>query len=307
MIYTCTMNPAIDLFTEFEHFAPFVVNRSTQEDYQANGKAINISFILKKIGIDSTATGFLGGFTGDFIESELRKKSIGVDFIKVDGITRINTFIRSGDKEYKAVNKGPEISQTAQEKLLQNLQMLTEEDMLFVSGSLPKGIKDEIFVEIAKLSRKQSFQLILDISSDRLIDCLDYQPFLIKPNDEELAQLLGVPAFKTDEGLVAGAKKMLDLGAERVLVSRGEKGALYVDKENILFTTAPKGKVVNTACAGDTMLGVFAGKMLQTNNLETALVSATAAGSSTAFSAGLSDLKDVPQLKEQIQLRKVVV
>lgn len=306
MIYTCTMNPAIDLFTEFEQFSPFVVNRSIYEDYSANGKAINISLMLKKMNIESTATGFLGGFTGNFIEQELIKNAIDVNFIKVDGITRINTFIRSGQMEYKAVNKGPEISQKAQEELLEFIKTLTSDDMLFVSGSLPKGIKDDIFVTIAKLSQKQGFSLILDISSDRLIDCLPFHPYLIKPNDEELAYLLGLPEFNTEQELVNAAQKLLDKGAMRVLVSRGEKGALYADKENILWTTAPIGKVVNTACAGDTMLAVFVGKIKQTGDLEEALITATAAGSSTAFTAGLSDLKDIALLKEQIQLKKGV-
>ncbi|GIN87400.1 tagatose-6-phosphate kinase [Heyndrickxia sporothermodurans] len=306
MIYTCTMNPAIDLFTEFEQFSPFVVNRSIYEDYSANGKAINISLMLKKMNIESTATGFLGGFTGNFIEQELIQNAIDVNFIKVDGITRINTFIRSGQMEYKAVNKGPEISQKAQEELLEFIKTLTSDDMLFVSGSLPKGIKDDIFVTIAKLSQEQGFSLILDISSDRLIDCLPYHPYLIKPNDEELASLLGVPEFNTEQDVVNAAQKLLDKGAMRILVSRGEKGALYVDKEKILWTTAPKGKVVNTACAGDTMLAVFVGEIQQSGDLEEALISATAAGSSTAFTAGLSDLKDIDLLKEQIQLKKGV-
>ncbi|PKR83709.1 1-phosphofructokinase [Heyndrickxia camelliae] len=307
MIYTCTMNPAIDLFTEFEQFSPFVVNRSIFEDYQANGKAINISFMLKKMNIHSTATGFLGGFTGGYIEQELRRNSIDVNFIKVDGITRINTFIRSGELEYKAVNKGPEISKKAQEELLNYIKTFTSEDMLFVSGSLPKGIKDEIFVAIAELSQKQGFSLILDISSDRLIDCLSYHPYLIKPNDEELAQLLGVEKLDSEKELANAAKLLLDKGAKRILVSRGEKGALYVDEETILWTTAPKGKVVNTACAGDTMLAVFIGKIIETGNVEEALISATAAGSSTAFTAGLSNLEDIPLLREQIQLKREVI
>ncbi|MDY0394581.1 hexose kinase [Virgibacillus halophilus] len=232
---------------------------------------------------------------------------MAVDFIHVEGITRINTFIRSGEIEYKAVNKGPEISETAQNKLLEKLQTLTEEDMLFVSGSLPKGIKDEVFIDIAKLSQQKGFQLIWDISSESLINCLPYHPFLIKPNDEELAHLLGVPALKTDKELIGGARELMDRGAGKVLVSLGEKGALYVDENESLFTTAPIGKVVNTACAGDTMLAVFVGKLIQGENLEEALICATAAGSSTAFSAGLTDLSDLQKLKEQIKLRRVVM
>jgi 1-phosphofructokinase len=304
MIYTCTMNPAIDLFTEFEKFSPFVVNRSIFEDYQANGKAINISFMLKKMGIDSIATGFLGGFTGGYIEQELIRNSIDVNFIKVDGITRINTFIRSGEMEYKAVNQGPEINHNAQKKLLQYIEKFTEEDMLFVSGSLPKGVNDDIFVTIAKLSQIKGFSLILDISSSKLMDCLSYRPYLIKPNDEELAQLLGVPKIKSEKELIKAAQTLLAKGAERILVSRGEKGALYVDRENVLLTTAPTGKVVNTACAGDTMLAVFIGKILQKERVEEALICATAAGTSTAFKAGLSELDDIQLLRKQIQLKK---
>ncbi|MFC7395006.1 1-phosphofructokinase [Scopulibacillus cellulosilyticus] len=304
MIYTCTMNPAIDLFMAFEQYEPFNVNRSIYEDYQANGKAINISFILKKMDIKSTATGFLGGFTGEYIEQQLIENSISVNFVKVDGITRINTFIRSGQLEYKAVNRGPEISQKAQEALIQHIKKLTSQDILFVSGSLPKGVSDNIFVTIAKLSERQGFSLILDISSSRLMDCLPHRPYLIKPNNEEMAHLLGIPKLESKKELVMAAKTLLDKGAERILVSRGEKGALYVDKENVLFATAPKGKVVNTACAGDTMLAVFVGKILKKENLEEALICATAAGSSTAFRAGLSDLEDIPLLKQQIQLKR---
>lgn len=304
MIYTCTMNPAIDLFMAFEKYEPYIVNRSMVEDYQANGKAINISFILKKMKIDNTAIGFLGGFTGEHIERELKRNGINTNFVKVNGITRINTFIRAGELEYKAVNQGPEVSRHAQEELIQLIKKFTRDDMLFVSGSLPKGVSDDIFVTIAKLAEIQGFSLILDVSSARLLDCLSYRPFLIKPNDEELAHLLGVPQFESEKALAAAAQKLLNQGAQRILVSRGEKGALYVDRDNVLWTTAPKGKVVNTACAGDTMLAVFVGTMLQTGDLEKALVSATAAGSSTAFKAGLSDLEDLPLLKGQIQLKR---
>jgi 1-phosphofructokinase len=298
------MNPAIDLFTEFENFEPHVVNRSIFEDYQANGKTINISFMLKKMGIDSVATGFLGGFTGRYIQEELERTGIATDFVSVDGITRINTFIKAGLQEFKAVNRGPEISMEAQEKLIKKIGTLSSKDMLFVSGSLPRGVDDTILKKISELSKQIGFDLVLDVSSDALISCLVDEPYLIKPSDEELAAWLGVdPAtFDDQDRLIAAAEELLHKGAQRLLVSRGEKGTMYADGKRVLFTTAPKGQVVNTACAGDTLLATFVGSLLQGETLEDALIYATAAGSSTAFTAGLSDLKDVPELVKQIKL-----
>ncbi|MCO7128088.1 1-phosphofructokinase [Sporolactobacillus shoreicorticis] len=304
MIYTCTMNPAIDLFTEFDSFEPHVVNRSIFEDYQANGKTINISFMLKKMGIDSVATGFLGGFTGMYINDELKRTGIATDFVMISGITRINTFIKAGAKEYKAVNRGPEISSAAQAQLIDKISKLTFNDLLFVSGSLPRGVDDSILKKISRLSAKNGFKLILDVSAKGLLDCLEDRPYLIKPSDEELAAWLAVDpeSFNNEANLMEAAETLLKKGAQRILVSRGEKGTMYADGEKVLFTTAPRGEVVNTACAGDTLLGTFVGSLISNKSLEDALVYATAAGSSTAFTAGLSDLKDVPELMKQIKL-----
>ncbi|RYL88507.1 1-phosphofructokinase [Sporolactobacillus sp. THM7-4] len=305
MIYTCTMNPAIDLFAEFDAFEPYIVNRSHFEDYQANGKAINISLMLKKMGIDSTATGFLGGFTGKFIESTLKNKGIQTAFVHVDGITRINTFIRAGELEYKAVNHGPKISKENQEKLLHLISGLGSQDTLFVSGSLPRNVDDSILIEISRLSKLNGFSLVLDVSSKTLLKCLPYEPELIKPSDEELASFFDMDSNTalSEEQIIAGAKKLLNLGAKHVIISRGAKGAIYLDPGNTLIVNAPKGKVVNTACSGDTMLATFIGSQIKGHTLTEALTFATAAASSTAFTAGLSDLQDVPLLVQHIHVQ----
>ncbi|PAE08400.1 1-phosphofructokinase [Terribacillus saccharophilus] len=304
MIYTCTMNPAIDLFSEFTSFDPFVVNRSIFEEYQPNGKAINISFMLKKLGISNMATGFLGGFTGDFIEQELEASGIETAFIKVDGITRINTFIRENSMEYKAVNRGPVISQQAQELLIEQIRNLKSGDWLFVSGSLPQGIDDQIHIEIAKIAHQLGVKLVLDISSSVLLDCLAYEPYLIKPNDEEIANWFNIPDHTDRAELQKAAEQLLERGAQRVLLSCGAQGALYCDSTQELAVNAPSGKIVNTACAGDTMLAAFAGRLMLGDSEEEALVYATAAGSSTAFTSGLSDLSDIPDLAGQIQIKR---
>ncbi len=304
MIYTCTLNPAIDLFVELENFQPYVVNRSITEDYQANGKAINISFILKKMGIGNTAMGFLGGFTGQFIEEVLQKKGIHTDFVRIEGTTRINTFVRSRDKEYKIVNRGPNITRIEEILMIEKINQLTAGDILFVSGSLPRGVSDDILIEISRIAREKQLRLILDVSSTKLLDCLAYRPYLIKPNEEELSAMFG-KRLLTREEVIEAAHQLMERGVQNILVSLGEKGALFVNKDKVIMTTAPKGKVVNTACAGDSMLAAFVGSILLEKSIEESLAFSTAVGSSTAFSMGLSNLLDVPELVKQVQLQEL--
>ncbi|MEG6535215.1 1-phosphofructokinase [Caldifermentibacillus hisashii] len=304
MIYTCTLNPAVDLFVELDTLTPDVVNRTNAEDYIPNGKTINISFILNRMGVDNKALGYIGGFTGNFIKTELENQGIQTDFIEVDGITRINTFIRANEQEYKIVNRGPVIPENKVNELLEKIGDILSGSVLFVSGSLPRGVKDDIFVEIAKICHQNKVKLVLDISSKRLLDCLSYQPFIIKPNEEELAFIFDKKQLTKEEIMELG-QNLVEQGAQQVLISLGEKGSLYISKEKMIRVTSPKGKVVNTACAGDALLGSFCGKLIQGVTLEEALMFASATGASTAFTSGLSDLSDVHELMKQITIYQV--
>jgi 1-phosphofructokinase len=304
IIYTCTLNPAVDLFVELDTLTPDVVNRTNAEDYIPNGKTINISFILNRMGVDNKALGYIGGFTGNFIKTELENQGIQTDFIEVDGITRINTFIRANEQEYKIVNRGPVIPENKVNELLEKIGDILSGSVLFVSGSLPRGVKDDIFVEIAKICHQNKVKLVLDISSKRLLDCLSYQPFIIKPNEEELAFIFDKKQLTKEEIMELG-QNLVEQGAQQVLISLGEKGSLYISKEKMIRVTSPKGKVVNTACAGDALLGSFCGKLIQGVTLEEALMFASATGASTAFTSGLSDLSDVHELMKQITIYQV--
>ncbi|WP_409294293.1 1-phosphofructokinase [Peribacillus sp. SCS-26] len=304
IFYTCTLNPAVDLFMEVDALKPDVVNRTNMEDYQPNGKTINVSIILERMGIHNTALGFLGGFTGEFIEQELVKTGVETDFIKINGITRINNFIRAGEKEFKVVNKGPVISPAEAEELLGKISSIPKGSFLFVSGSLPSGINDDIYVAIAEISKHRKLKLVLDISSNRLLDCLSFSPYLIKPNDEELASFFNRPSVSKEEA--AGlAQEMIEKGAERVLVSFGSKGSLFITKEEIYSVTAPAGDVMNTACAGDALLASFIGRLKQGAGLPEALKYASAAGAATAFSMGLGSLDEAERLKKHIEVHRL--
>lgn len=303
MIYTCTMNLAIDLYIKTEKMKPFEVNRTQEADYQPNGKGVNVSFILKQLGLDNTALGFSAGFTGAFIKEELEKKDIPTQFVSVDGITRVNVFaqVTSEQQEYKLVNQGPSVTPEQVQQLLDIIHNFNQDDYLFVSGSHPQGVTQATYEAIGQASMAQGFHWILDTSAPFVPELLQYHPYLIKPNDEEVAAWFNLTNPTLDD-LKRCGQALLDKGAQNVLMSLGGDGALLFTPEETLHLTAPKGEVVNTACAGDTLLATFVGSRLQgASNLE-ALTKAIAAGSSTAFRPGLTDFSDVPDLSQQVSV-----
>ncbi|SER31081.1 1-phosphofructokinase [Granulicatella balaenopterae] len=306
MIYTCTMNLAIDLCIQTENMYTDIVNRSQNCDYQPNGKGVNVSFVLKKLGLDSIALGFSGGFTGDFIKQELKKKDILTDFVEVEGLSRINAFINvmSLEEEYKLVNQGPSVTRENVNALIGKIKNISKGDYLVISGSHPTGISSTDYQLIGELSERNQFNLVLDISSDYLLNLLPYHPFLLKPNDDELLELFG-STDKSKENIIHLAKILIQKGAQQVLVSLGDQGAMYITEDKVLYVNAPKGKVVNSACAGDTLLATFIANKLKGKSDEEAVISAVAAGSSTAFQIGLTDFLDVDNLKRQIICKKI--
>ncbi|WP_207302259.1 1-phosphofructokinase [Gracilibacillus phocaeensis] len=305
MIYTCTLNTAIDMFIEMEDFLPDKVNRSIYDEFQPNGKGVNISIILKKLGFSSTAMGYIAGFSGHFIQKELTNLGIHTHFTEVEGFTRINAFVKSNQGEYKIVNRGPTITDTAIQQLLNNIQKLTEEDVLFVSGSLPQGLGPSILVDIAKLAADIGFSLIWDVSHPILSQLLPYQPYLIKPNEEELQTLFPERTLDSEPALIEAAQQLLAQGCQNILLSMGNKGAYFINESMVLHCPAPSGEVMNTACSGDTMLATFYSTLQDTGNTAYALQKSVAAGSSTAFQTGLTNFEDVDQLMEQIEVKEI--
>ena len=304
-IYTCTMNLAIDLFIETEEMHPFMVNRTKEDDIQANGKGVNVSLVLKMLDFPSTALGFSAGFTGKYIEDYLQQKQIQTDFIEVPGMTRINVFtqVNQTGEEYKLVNQGPEIPQTAVHNFLNQIRVLQAEDYLCISGSLPRGLSPKVLIEISRICQEKGIHLIIDSSDQEAMDCLPYRPFLLKPNEEELSSWFG-RKMVTDEDYFVYGQRLVELGAENVLLSLGKKGAILFTKDRMFRGNSPKGKVVNTACAGDTMLGAFLAGYMNRRPLDETLRKSIAAGSSTAFRKGLTDFLDVEELSKQIKIRE---
>lgn len=306
MIFTVTLNPAIDLVIVTKELKPNIVNRTESFELQPNGKGVNVSFILKKLGIDNVATGIGGGFTLDYVKEGLEKQGIHTEFLKVEEPTRVNVFTRvlNEGQEYKEVNPGPLIGKAVQSKFLKLLEEeLEKEDIVVVSGSFATGISPRFLIKIAQICEKKQSKLIIDSSYREVLETLQYHPFLLKPNDDELARYFNEKTPLDDKTVVRLAHKLIDKGCENVLVSLGERGAALITKEKAYFGNAPKINVLNTAGAGDTMLGTFIGKYLINGQFDEALKWAIAAGSDTASRVGLTDF-ELNELIQEIEIEE---
>ena len=306
MIYTVTLNPAIDLVIVTKKLEPKVVNRTEKFELQPNGKGVNVSFILKQLGIDSVATGIGGGFTLDYVISGLTEKGIKTNFLKVKEPTRVNVFTDVLDEgtEYKQVNPGPVVSSDKQDQFLDYLEStVTKDDMVVVSGSFSRGIKPNFLVQLAQLVQKQGAKFVIDSSYLEVIDTLKYRPFLLKPNNDELAAFFNYEGEMTATKTVELAQKLIKLGCQNVLVSLGADGAAFINKYHVLFANAPQIQVVNSACAGDTMLGTFIAFLEKNKPVSAALKMAVAAGSDTASRTGLTDFS-LDELLPQISVEE---
>ena len=295
MITTVTFSPAIDYVVDLDALTIGAINRSKGEHMLAGGKGINVSIVLANLGKKSVATGFLGGFTGDFIRSDLAARGIVSDFIEVEGNTRINVKLRG--KEETAINgQGPRISEENIEALMKQLEKLTSKDLLVISGTIPSSLPSDIYQRICERVKDTGVALIVDATNDILLNTLKYRPLLVKPNQEELEEMFHVE-IHNDEELIQTASRLLGLGARNVIVSLGGDGALLVG-EGIepVRLPAPKGKVVNTVGAGDSLVAGFIDEYTDSGNIAVAFRKGIATGSASAFSEGLATKQDVEAL-----------
>ncbi|NEW66467.1 1-phosphofructokinase [Carnobacteriaceae bacterium zg-84] len=305
MLYTITFNPAVDLVINVPSVTLGDLNRSVGENYVAGGKGINMSVILKRLGFVNTAVAFLGGFSGTYIQSELEKDNIIVKRIEIDGITRINVKLKSQEETEINAN-GAYVSKEKFEELYTYFEnVLTNEDTVFLAGNKAPGMTSEHYVMIAKLCQEKGTKLVLDTTKELLTQCLPYEPFIIKPNHHELGELFDV-VIDSEEQIIHYAKQLQKQGAKNVLVSRGKEGSLLVTTDGQIFTAnVPKGTVVNSVGAGDSMLAGFMSSYLQTGDYMTALKQGAATGSATAFSVGIATLELIDTLLPQITVTKI--
>ena len=287
MIYTVTLNPALDYIINVEKLRFDDINRSVGEKIFYGGKGINVSVILNRLGVDNVALGFLGGFSGEKLKSLLQKDDINCDFNRINGETRINVKIKT-DKEIDINAIGPNVTEWEIEELLQKIDTLKDGDYLVLAGSVPKAIPEDIYVRILERLKDKDIRFVVDTTGNSLLEILKYKPFLIKPNHHELGDLFGVKT-ETEEEIIEYANKLKSMGAQNVLVSRAGDGAILVDR-NGEVSKAPRieGKLISSVGCGDSMVAGFIAGYIKENNYEYALRLGTACGSATAFSEGLA-------------------
>ncbi len=302
MIYTITFNPAVDYVIKLDNLTVGQVNRTSNEEIYFGGKGINVSCVLKELGIESKALGFVAGFTGDALEEDLKLHGIDTDFIHLsEGNTRINIKIKA-DKETEINGQGPVIDRAAIEKLFQKLDMLEQGDMLILAGSIPKTMPGDIYEKILERLQNKGIKFIVDATKELLLNVLKYNPFLIKPNNFELEEIFGTE-IKTDEEIIIYAKKLQQMGAVNVLVSMAGDGSILVDENgNVNKMGICSGEVINSVGAGDSMVAGFAAGHITKNDYAFAHKLGTACGGATAFSSGLAQKELIDKLLEEIQI-----
>ncbi|MCD8804061.1 1-phosphofructokinase [Staphylococcus warneri] len=300
MIYTVTFNPSIDYVMFVDDFKIDGLNRAQDTNKFAGGKGINVSRVLKTLGVDSTALGFAGGFPGDFIAQTLKDSDIHTDFVQVDEDTRINVKLKTG-QETEVNAQGPNVTDAQFQSLLNQIKETTDNDTVIVAGSVPKSIPNDAYAQIAKITRQTGAQLVVDAEKDLVETVLEYQPLFIKPNKDELEVMFNT-SVKNDENVIKYAKQILEKGAQSVIVSLGGDGAIYVDHQQSIKAVNPTGEVINTVGSGDsTVAGMVAG--LATGlSVQDAFKQAVASGTATAFDADLATKEAIENIKSQVTI-----
>ncbi|WP_029452632.1 1-phosphofructokinase [Clostridium algidicarnis] len=300
MIYTITFNPALDYVVRVDDFNLGRVNRTSYEEIYAGGKGINVSTVLNNLEVESVALGCIAGFTGDEIERRVKSKGVHTDFIKLNnGMSRINVKLKS--KEESEINgKGPYISKEELNELFSKLEAIKEGDFLVLAGSIPDTLPKDIYETIMERLNLKKVKFIVDATGELLLNVLKYKPFLIKPNHHELSDLFNIE-IKDDEKIIYYAKKLQEMGAENVLVSRASKGAIFIKSNGeVMKSVAPKGDVKNSVGAGDSMVAGFIAGYLKNKDLEEAFKMGVATGSASAFSEDLAKKDLIEKLLNEI-------
>ena len=288
MIYTVTFNPSLDYIVTVNDFMTGIVNRTSKEIIFPGGKGINVSMVLKNLGCENTALGFMAGFTGQEIIRLLEEKGISTDFIHVaEGTSRINVKLRA-QKETEINGQGPAIASADIKKLYEKLDGLQDGDILVLAGSIPDTMPESMYMDIMEHLQNKKLNIVVDATKDLLMNVLAYHPFLIKPNNHELGEIFHETITEKDD-VVKYAKKLQEKGARNVLVSMAAEGAILLTEDGrVISHESLKGDVKNSVGAGDSMVAGFIAGYLKSGDYSEALKLGIAAGSATAFSDDLA-------------------
>lgn len=302
MIYTLTLNPSIDYVLRIDEFLDGETLRNNSEEKYPGGKGIMVSKLLKNLGENSINIGFLGGFTGDFIRKKLNDLGIEEDFTRIEDDSRINVKLKY-ETETEINAQGPKITEEEIEEFLNYLDQLQEDDFVIISGSIPKSLGDDFYRVIVNLLEMNNVRFALDTSGKKLFKLSSYKPFLVKPNKDELSEIFE-DKIDSDEKIVKYARKLIDQGAENVIVSLGKDGSMFIDS-NIVYKARPiEGKLINSVGSGDSMVaGYIYGYMKGFSKLDSYKL-AVSCGSATAFSPDIAEKELIDEIFKKVELEE---
>lgn len=304
MIYTVTLNPSIDYIVHLPSLQMGDVNR-IQEDFKLpGGKGINVSRILNQLEVENTALGFLGGFTGKYIEDWLAAEKSNIRFTHVEEATRINVKIKSG-VETELNGQGPHIKETVAEEFLKQFdELIPGEDIVVLAGSKPASLPEDYYQTIIQRLTDKNVTFVIDTTGEELKNALPYHPLLVKPNHHELAELYDT-IFHTDEDILPYGKKLIEAGAQFAIISMAAKGAMLFTPEGVYHGTVPKGKVKNSVGSGDSMIAGFVGTYTKTHDPLEAFKVSVACGSATAFADDLAKREEIDALVKHVTISQL--
>lgn len=303
MIYTVTLNPSIDYVVRVDELTLGHVNRMTSDDKYPGGKGINVSRILSRLNFSTTALGFIGGFTGKFVEEAMRNEQVETQFVTVDQDTRINVKVK-GNVETEINGTGPVVTKEQVDRLTKQLSQLTAEDVVVFAGSAPANLGNDIYKTLIPIARQTGAQVVCDFEGQNLVDSLSHQPLLVKPNNHELAAIFDVE-LQSMEDIANYGQKLLEKGAQYALISMAGDGALLICKEGNYFAKPIKGQVKNSVGAGDSMVAGFTGAYNQTKDPIEALKWGVACGTATAFADDLATKDAIDAMYQKVEVERL--
>ncbi|MBC1480657.1 1-phosphofructokinase [Listeria seeligeri] len=303
MIYTITLNPSIDYIVQIDQLNLGELNRMKQDYKLPGGKGINVSRVLNQLNVPNLATGFLGGFTGEFIREWLKEEGVKTGFVTVKDDTRINIKLKHGE-ETEINGLGPVISEKEINEFLDAMDKVTADDIVILSGSVPPSLGNDFYNRIIQICKEKQAEFMIDTTGQELLNALPNKPILIKPNHHELGELFHVQLNDVNE-LIPYGKKCLELGAQHVIVSMAGDGALLFTGEDVYFAEALQGELKNSVGAGDSMIAGFIGTFDKTKDPIKAFAAGVATGGATAFSTDLAEAKLIDELLPQVKITKI--
>nr|WP_100065239.1 1-phosphofructokinase [Miniphocaeibacter massiliensis] len=303
MIFTMTLNPSIDYVLRLNNLVIGETNRSFYEAKIPGGKGIMVSKLLNSLNIKSINIGFIGGFTGEFIEESLEKIGIKTKFTRIKDDTRINVKLK--DKLETEINaRGPEIKEDEIKELFKILNEIEKEDVVVLSGSIPHSLNECFYEDIIKELQKKNINFVIDTTGEKLLKVLKYNPVLIKPNKEELEELFGIKINSLTE-IEPYAKKLIEMGAKNVIVSLGKEGAMYFNKDFSLYAPVVQGKLINSVGAGDSMIGGFLYGIENKLSKKECFKWAVSSGTATAFSEDIGSKEFIEEIYKKVVINNL--